>query len=102
MPTLLIIYDDYFIPLDEFNAALALYCPAVGQHKEGYLAENGYFLDHRYERLGGVGVFNVALPAEGIRYSYTLYENSNASNVARLLHSCFKGYPRFNETNIPK
>ncbi len=101
MPTLLIIRDDYFIDLDEFNANLALYCPAVGEHERGYLAENGCFVDNRYEHLGAVGILNVTLAAKGLQYRFFLCDNANAVNGARLPQGIFQGYPRYNATQRP-
>jgi hypothetical protein len=95
-PTLLIIKDDYFVCLDKFNADLALYCPVRGQHTSGYLAENGHFADKRFERLGGVGILNVGLSAQVLRYCFSLYDNPNAVDTVKLPQSVFKGYPRYN------
>lgn len=95
-PTLLIIKDDYFTCLDKFNADLALYCPARGQHTSGYLVENGHFADKRYERLGGVGILNVGLSVQGLRYRFSLYDNPNAVDPVKLPQAVFKGYPRYN------
>lgn len=102
MPTLLIIKDDYFIKLDKFNADLALYCPAVGKHTGGYLAENGCFVDHRYERLGGVGILNVNLSAKGLQHSFFLCDNTNAVTAVQLPQSIFQGYPRYFDAKKPK
>ncbi len=96
MPTLLVIKDDYFIALDKFNADIALYCPASGSNRGGYLAENGYFVDRRYERLGGVGILNVGLGAEGLGYSFFVCENSNSISRVKLPQAVFQGYSRYN------
>ena len=102
MPTLLIIRDDYFTDLDEFNVNLALYCPAVGERAGGYLAENGCFVDKRYERLGGVGILNVELPADGLQYRFFLCDNTNAVNAVKLPMSTFPGHPRYSAKNRPR
>ncbi len=102
MPTLLIIKDDYFIGLDNFNADIALYCPASGGRAGGYLAENGCFVDTRYERLGSVGILNVELPAGGLQYGFFLCDNTNADRRVILPQGIFQGYQRYNATNRPK
>ena len=102
MPTLLIIRDDYFIDLDKFNANIALYCPAVGEHTGGYLAENGYFVDHKYERLGCVGILNVKSISGVIHYDFFLCDNSNALNAVKVPTAIFQGSPRYNATRRPK
>jgi hypothetical protein len=89
MATLLVIKDDYFIPLDDFNADLALYCPAAGSDQSGYLAENGCFVDYRYERLGGVGILNQTLSDGRVRYSFSVYDNPNALSAVKLPQDIF-------------
>ena len=81
---------------------LALYCPAVGEHAGGYLAENGYFVDKRYEHLGGVGLLKVELPAEGLQYRFFLCDNMNAVNPVKLPMSTFQGHPRYSAKNRPR
>jgi hypothetical protein len=101
MQNVLIIWDDYFIPLNPINASIALYCPRSGAYTEGYLAENGCFVDRQYERLGAVGILNVKLSGERITYDFSVYDNSNAIKAVRLDQSAFNGYPRYDESNRP-
>ena len=84
IPSLLIIRDDYFINLDPFNIDIALFCPGRGKHAGGYLAENGYFLDSRFERLGGIAIFNVELGGRGLRYSFSISHNPKALGAVTL------------------
>jgi len=84
MPSLLIIREDYLAPLDTFNKDIALFCPGRGKQGDGYLAENGYFLDSRFERLGGLAIFSVELGIRGLRYSFSVSHNPNAVQAVRL------------------
>lgn len=63
MPTLLVIHDDLIAPLTPWPVDVvepALYCPkGRGDHRDGYLPEDGYFIGRTYERFGAVGVLNV-------------------------------------------
>jgi len=103
LPTLLVIKDDYFLDLDDFQANLALYCPGAGPQAGGYLAEDGCFLDRRFERLGAVGIFQVELrPYEGLHRRFSIYDNLNALNPVQVPQSAFTGYPRYDSDNRPK
>ena len=70
-PNVLLIWDDYFVALDPLSANIALYAPQAGAHKTRYLAENGYFVDFRYERLGAVGILRVNSSGGHITYNNT-------------------------------
>src|SRR5262249_3791755 len=64
MPTLLVINDDLMVPLTNWGKGITemgLYTPRNPRQNSGYLAEDGPFVNSQYERLGGVGVFNVSL-----------------------------------------
>jgi hypothetical protein len=81
MATLLVINDDLMVPLPDWGTTImnvALYTPKQPGHVNGYLAEDGAFVDRRHERLGAVGVFKVDLPAEGVRYRFLLFRNAHA------------------------
>ena len=55
MATLLVINDDLITPLTDWGkwvTKIALYTPRSPGHTTGYLAEDGPFVDNRYERLG--------------------------------------------------
>ena len=92
MPTLLVIRDDYFIALnDALNPAIALYCES-----DGYGGEKGYFQDHRYERLGAVGLLEVRLMSDKVTYDFALFDNPNAISTVKIPQSVFNGYPRRN------
>jgi hypothetical protein len=84
MPSLLIIRDDYLAPLDTFNKDIALFCQGRGMQAGGYLSENGYFLDSRFERLGGVAIFSVELGERGLQYKFSVSYNPNALQAVRL------------------
>ncbi len=79
-PTLLVINDDLIVSLADWrsNVDIALYCPRAPGYTSGYLAEDGAFVGARYANLGAVGVFQVDLPAEGIRYRFSVFENPHA------------------------
>lgn len=75
-PNLLVVADDLFISLasnPDIIAGLALY--ALNN-----VAGNGYFADDRYQRLGGVGLFEVNQQLGGPRVTYqmTLFLNLNS------------------------
>jgi hypothetical protein len=80
VPTLLVINDDLFVPLANWQSMvkIALYSPKAQGHPSGYLAENGSFADPRHERLGAVGVFQVDLVPQGIRYRFSIFANPHA------------------------
>jgi hypothetical protein len=84
IPSLLIIRDDYLTSLDMFNKDIALFCPGRGNQAGGYLAENGYFLDSRFERLGGIAIFRVELGGGGLQYNFSVSHNPNAVEAVRL------------------
>ena len=65
--------------------------PKAGADNTGYLAEDGPFANNSFERLGGVGVFKVDLPAQGLRYRFALYENPRALPSVALPPEIAKG-----------
>jgi hypothetical protein len=89
MPILLIIRDDYFIPLDKY----------LGPDIELYRSGDGCFTDCRYEQLGGVGIFRVDLSATGLQYHFSAYENPNANNSVKLPQAVFQSYPHKSRSN---
>ncbi len=99
LQTLLVINGDLFESLNDrrLHVDIALYCcpRGIGEHPSGYLAENGYFIGNRYERLGGVGIFNVQLRAQGIEYRFDHYDNPNALAACAIPKTLFAGYDRF-------
>ena len=84
IPSLLIIRDDYLIPLDKF----------FGPDIAFYRSDDGCFIDRQYERLGGVGIFSVDLGDKGLHYHFSMYDNPNAMNSVKLSQTVFQGYPR--------
>ncbi len=101
MPTLLIINDDYWVHLSEQREAvdIALYCPrGLGHHPHGYLAEDGCFVGRRFERLGGVGIFNVILSGRASSYRFALFLNPNAIPTVAVPRTTFGGYPAYDGT----
>lgn len=86
IPSLLMIRDDYFIPLDKFLG------PDIALYRSG----DGCFTDRRYERLGGVGIFSVDLRDTGLHYHFSVYENPNAIDSVKLPQALFQGYSRCN------
>jgi len=101
IPTLLVINDDLMVSLTfvQINVDIALYCEkGKGTHKSGYLAEEGSFVGSRYERLGGLGVFQVSLGGNGIEYKFSLCDNPNALKTTAIPQSIFTGFPRNNKT----
>ncbi len=102
MPTLLIIHGDLIVPLTEWrqNVEIALYCKRVNGHKTGYLAEDGCFVDPRYERLGAVGILNVTLrtgdlTAGTFDYAFSFFRNPRALKAVALPEGIFLGYPSY-------
>ncbi|MGH7232590.1 MAG: hypothetical protein ACREJU_14710, partial [Nitrospiraceae bacterium] len=103
IPTLVIIKADYFIELTNhlLGVDIGLYCPAAGLRTGGYLSEDGSFVTARYHRVGAVGVLDVTLVSDGIRYSFAVFDNPNALDAVRLPSTIFPGFPRFNGSNKP-
>ena len=59
----------------QINVDIALYCEkGKGIHLSGYLAEDGSFVGSRFERLGGLGVFQVSLGGNRIKYKFGLFD----------------------------
>lgn len=97
MPSLLIIHDDLVVQLHSWLSSvdIALYCErGKGVHTSGYLVEDGCFVGRQYERLGAVGIFNVALPSGGIKYSFSLFDNPNSLDTTKVPFTVFGDYPR--------
>ena len=80
IPNLLMIRDDYLIPLDKFLG------PDIALYRSG----DGCFTDRRHERLGGVGIFRVDLRDSGLHYHFSVYENPNAMNSVKLPRPFFR------------
>jgi hypothetical protein len=98
MPTLLVINDDLVVPLLDWGnhvTEMGLYTRKSPCQDSGYLAEDGPFADNRCERLGGVGVFNVRLLAEGVEYRFALFENPHALPAVVLPPNVADGYPKY-------
>lgn len=98
MPTMLVINDDLMVSLADWGPDMldiALYCPKATGHQAGYLAENGPFVDNRFERLGAVGVFQVDLTSS-VRYRFALFQNPHALPGVTVPPGIAEGYPRFN------
>jgi hypothetical protein len=91
-PSLLVIRDDYFIPLDKFLG------PDIAFYRSG----DGCFADRRYERLGGVGIFSVDLKDAEVHYRFSVYENPNAMDSVKLPQAVFQDCPRCNGVGKPK
>lgn len=86
-PSLLVINDDIFVSLVEMPECIdiALFCPkAKSGLGEGYLAEDGYFLNNRYENLGGVLCMQVQKNYGIIHYQACFYRNPNALPSCKL------------------
>jgi hypothetical protein len=91
-PTLLVINDD-LVPsltdsLDMVKHALfgkRLIDPQhpAAQYQPRWWQDDGCFLDHRYERLGAVGVFS-CVPEDPYRYSFKLFQNPHALRTVRV------------------
>lgn len=98
MPTLLVVNDDLMVALNDWllNVDIALYCPrGAGDHSTGYLAEDRCIVGNQCEHLGGVGIFNVDLPSQGMRYRFVLFENPHALPAVALPPGILAGYPRY-------
>jgi len=103
MPTLLVINDDLMVPLVNWGKGIidmGLYTPKSPRQDSGYLAEDGPFVDGRYERLGGVGVFNVCLGSTGIEYRFELFENPHALPAVAVPPEIATGYPRHDGASV--
>lgn len=99
VPTLLVINDDLGVSLLDWGntvTEIGLYTPKSPRQDSGYLAEDGPFIDKRFERLGGVGVFNVRLLVAGVEYRFALFENPHALPAVVLPPNVADGYPRYN------
>ena len=83
-PNLLIIRDDYQIPLER------LLGPDIALYRSG----DGSFADHRYERLGAVAIFRVDLLNNQIHHHFSVYDNPHALTAVRLPPGLFQGHPR--------
>jgi hypothetical protein len=84
-PNLLIIRDDYRIPLEKL----------LGPDIALYRSDDGSFANRRYERLGALAIFRCDLSLEeGLRYHFSVYDNPNAINAAKLPEGVFRDYPR--------
>ncbi len=97
MPNLLVVADDMHVPLEhgiETQAHNALYLSIPD--------DRGCFSDHRYERLGGVGIFwfDKDVDAPEVTYHLRLFLNPNAlaatalpSDVQELLGGTYRATP---------
>ena len=97
LPTLLVINDDLMVPLHSWGnvVEIALYCErGTGHHSSGYLAEDGCFVGTQYERLGGVGIFNVRLGASGLEYRFSLFDNPCGLPRTAVPRTIFKAFSR--------
>jgi hypothetical protein len=101
VPTMLVINDDLKIGLPDWGdwiSNLSLFTPKSKGQLTGYLAEDGPFVDNRFERLGAVGIFKVDLPEEGMRYRFVLFENPHALPKVAVPPEVARGYPRYTNT----
>ncbi len=101
LPTLLVICDDLFINLLDMpiNTEIALYCPrGLGSHTGdgNYLAEDGCFVDSRFERLGAVAALNVDILVEHsqARYRFSCYDNPKCLPAVAVPPTIFSAWPR--------
>lgn len=80
MPTLLIIVDDLWRPLNfsPLWLKIAFFTPKSDRHSTGYLAKDGCFVGSHYDRLGAVGILNVMLMNATSEYRVTIFHNPNA------------------------
>jgi hypothetical protein len=69
---LLVIADDYFVPLQdsEMQVEIALY-----SNNLGYAGEKGYFTSPAYENLGGIAFVNAECRSATVEHTFRLYEN---------------------------
>ena len=98
MPTLLVVKDDLMVSLHDWGRLvmdIALYAPKLPTSTSGYSAEDGPFANRDYERLGGVVVFTVDLPAQGMRYRFSLFDNPYALESVAVPRGFLPDYPRF-------
>ena len=75
-PTMIMVVDDLFFPLryDDLAIDRVLHDPA----------RNGCFTSKEFERLGGVGFFNVMCQGGNIQYYFNLFVNDNALPAVQL------------------
>jgi len=98
LPTLLVIKDDLIVSLNDWGAHVmdvALYAPRLVGSTTGYSAEDGPFANRDFERLGGVAILTVDLPAQGMRYRLSCFENHFALASVAIPKGFLPGYPRF-------
>lgn len=97
MPTLLIIWDDLFVPLGDLPDAvdIALYCPRARGCTSGYLAEDGCFVGRQYDRLGAVGIMDMNIRRGRPEYRFSLFRNANAVQAVALPPWPFAGFATF-------
>jgi len=88
VPSSLMIRDDYFISLDKLHG------PDIAL----YRSDDGCFIDRRYERLGGVGIFSVDLGEKGLHYHFSVYENPNAMDSVKLPQAFVQEHSRCNSS----
>jgi hypothetical protein len=81
-PNLLIIADDLRVSLHDtlFQVKAALF------GEKHFYGEDGYFATNRFEKIGGLGVFNwhSKSPSRGIEYEFIVYLNPNALPATQL------------------
>jgi hypothetical protein len=98
MPTLLVVKDDLMVSLHDWGhliMEISLYAPKSGGHTSGYLADDGPFAGRDYERLGGMAILTVDLPAQGMRYRFALFENPYALASVAVPKGFLPDCPRF-------
>lgn len=96
IPTLLVINDDLMVSLLDWRESMidiGLYTPKSAGQTTGYLAEDGPFACPQFERLGGVGIFNVRLTT-AIEYRFAIFENPHALPAVAIAREVAAGYPR--------
>lgn len=101
MPTLLIINDDYFVPISHspMTVSWALYVPR--QPVGGRFGEDSPFAIPDFQQLGGVGVvqnvFGYWTDDGKPKYKYATFINPNASHSLASFRSQFSSYPWYDK-----
>jgi hypothetical protein len=86
-PNLLVIADDFHVPLTNESDQLAI---ALFERNTVFNGEPGYFTGSAYERLGGVAVFSATLARSDVEYAFRLFENPCAVDRTRIPSSLIR------------
>jgi hypothetical protein len=88
MPTLLVLHDDLFLPLNlQVGGPLNYHSPRFALYSDA-----GCFTGAQYERLGAVATLNEDTPGD---FSFALFRNPHALGSAALPPGVFADYPSF-------